>query len=349
MSGGVDSSVAAYLTVQAGYSCIGCTMKLYENEDAGIERSRTCCSLDDVEDARSVAFRLGMPYYVFNFTEQFREQVIGKFTACYLRGETPNPCIDCNRFMKFEQLLARAQQLGCDKIVTGHYARIEQTETGYLLKKAADASKDQSYVLYMLTQAQLSHILFPLGELQKSQTREIAAAQGFVNAQKRDSQDICFVPDGDYARVIEMQTGTHAEPGDFVDTAGNVLGRHQGIIHYTVGQRRGLGLELGKVAYVCGIDAAKNRVIIGDHADLFSDTVTVRDVNWISGAPPAGEIRCSAKIRYRHPEQPAVLRFLDADTVMLKFDAPQRAVTAGQAAVFYDGEIVLGGGTIVYH
>lgn len=346
MSGGVDSAVSAFLTQKAGYDCIGCTMRLYDNEDAGIDRSRTCCSLDDVEDARAVAYRLGMQHYVFNFTEQFREQVIGKFVRCYLAGETPNPCIDCNRTMKFEALLERARVLGCDKIVTGHYARIEQTADGYLLKKAADPSKDQSYVLYMLTQEQLRHILFPLGGLTKTETRAIAEAQGFVNAHKRDSQDICFVPDGDYARVIGLQTGEAPVPGEFVDKAGNVLGQHAGIIRYTIGQRRGLGLELGKVAYVCGIDAEKNRVILGDHEDLFSDMVTVRDVNWISGQIPSGEVRCSAKIRYRHPEQPATLRFLDDTSVLLHFDAPQRAVTAGQAAVFYDGDTVLGGGTI---
>ena len=345
MSGGVDSGVAAYLTRQAGYECIGCTMKLFDNADAAVS-DKTCCSLDDTEDARAVAFRLGMRHYVFNFTEQFREQVIGKFVQCYLRGETPNPCIDCNRTMKFAALLERADVLGCDKIVTGHYARIEQTENGFLLKKAADPSKDQTYVLYMLTQAQLARILFPLGGLTKPQVREIAEAQGFVNAHKRESQDICFVPDGDYARVIEAQTGIQPEPGDFVDRQGNVLGRHQGIIRYTVGQRRGLGIALGEPAYVCGIDVPQNRVIIGTNADLFSARVRVRDVNWISGAPPEEPIRCRAKIRYRHPEQPAALRFTDSTAAELIFESPQRAATAGQAAVFYDGDTVLGGGTI---
>ena len=274
MSGGVDSSVAALRLLEQGYDCVGVTMKLYDGAAEG-----TCCSLSDVEDAKSVCRRLGIPHYTMNFTREFDRDVMAPFAASYEAGRTPNPCIDCNRFMKFEQLLARAQQLGCDKIVTGHYARIEQTETGYLLKKAADASKDQSYVLYMLTQAQLSHILFPLGGLHKTEARGIAEKQGFVNAHKRDSQDICFVPDGDYARVIEAHTGKHAEAGDFVDTKGNVLGQHQGIIHYTVGQRRGLGLELGKVAYVCGIDAEQNRVVLGDHADFFSDTVTVQFVS----------------------------------------------------------------------
>ena len=347
MSGGVDSGVAAYLTKQLGYDCIGCTMKLFENSDAAVTDSgKTCCTLDDAEDARAVAYRLGMPHYVFNFKEGFRREVIDKFVRCYQRGETPNPCIDCNRTMKFAGLLARAQELRCAKIVTGHYARIEETPEGFLLKKAADTSKDQSYVLYMLTQAQLAQILFPLGNLKKTQVREIAEAQGFVNAHKRESQDICFVPDGDYARVIESNTGIRPEPGEFVDTAGNVIGQHRGIIHYTVGQRRGLGISIGKSAYVVAIDPVRNRVVIGDNADLFSDTVRVRDVNWIAGKPPAASVRCSAKIRYRHPEQPAVLHFLDETTAELKFDTPQRAVTAGQAAVFYDGDVVLGGGTI---
>ncbi len=347
MSGGVDSSVAAYLTQEAGYACIGCTMKLYDNEDAGIAREKTCCSLDDIEDARAVANRLGMPYYVFNFTEEFREQIIGKFARSYLCGMTPNPCIDCNRCMKFEKLLDRAAVLGCDKIVTGHYAQVVETAQGYQLRKGADAGKDQSYVLYMLTQQQLAHILFPLGGMPKAEVRKIAEEHGFVNAHKRDSQDICFVPDGDYARVIEAQTGITPPEGDFVDTKGNVIGRHAGIIHYTVGQRRGLGLELGHAAYVCGIDAGQNRVVIGDSKDLFSDTVHVQDVNWIAGTPPQEALRCAAKIRYRHPEQPAELTFIGEREAVLHFDVPQRAVTAGQAAVFYDGDIVLGGGTIV--
>ena len=346
MSGGVDSSTAAFLTRQAGYACIGCTMQLYENEDAGLPAEGTCCSLDDIEDARAIANRLNMPYYVFNFKEHFREQVIGKFCRCYLEGRTPNPCIDCNRKLKFEALFERADALGCDKIVTGHYARIEETGQGYVLKRAADPAKDQSYVLYMLTQAQLGRVLLPLGGLSKPQVREIAEQQGFVNAHKSDSQDICFVPDGDYARVICAQTGITPKEGDFVDLQGNVLGRHAGLIHYTVGQRRGLGIAIGKPAYVVGLDVPQNRVIIGTNDDLFHRSCTVTDVNWISGEPPQEPVRCQAKIRYRHPAQPAVVQFTDAHTALLTFDAPQRAITAGQAAVFYDGETVLGGGEI---
>jgi len=346
MSGGVDSSTAAFLTRQAGYACIGCTMQLYENEDAGLPAEGTCCSLDDIEDARAIANRLNMPYYVFNFKERFREQVIGKFCRCYLEGRTPNPCIDCNRKLKFEALFERADALGCDKIVTGHYARIEETGQGYVLKRAADPAKDQSYVLYMLTQAQLGRVLLPLGGLSKPQVREIAEQQGFVNAHKSDSQDICFVPDGDYARVICAQTGITPKEGDFVDLQGNVLGRHAGLIHYTVGQRRGLGIAIGKPAYVVGLDVPQNRVIIGTNDDLFHRSCTVTDVNWISGELPQEPVRCQAKIRYRHPAQPAVVQFTDAHTALLTFDAPQRAITAGQAAVFYDGETVLGGGEI---
>ncbi len=347
MSGGVDSSTAAYLMQQAGYSCIGCTMQLYENEDAGLPAEGTCCSLDDIEDARAIANRLNMPYYVFNFKERFREQVIGKFCRVYLEGRTPNPCIDCNRCLKFDALLERADALGCDKIVTGHYARIEETDNGFVLRRAADPAKDQSYVLYMLTQAQLRRVMLPLGGLSKPQVREIAAAQGFLNAHKSDSQDICFVPDGDYARVIQAQTGIRPEPGEFVDMQGHVLGQHAGLIRYTVGQRRGLGIAIGKPAYVVGLDVPRNRVIIGTNDDLFHRCCTVTDVNWIAGAPPQAPVRCQAKIRYRHPAQPAVVQFTDDNTALLTFDAPQRAITAGQAAVFYDGDTVLGGGEIV--
>ena len=347
MSGGVDSAVAALLTRDAGYDCIGCTMRLYDNADAGISRSRTCCSLDDAEDARSVAYRIGMPHYVFNFTDEFREQVIGKFIGCYARGETPNPCIDCNRYLKFGKLLERAKVLGCESVVTGHYARIEAENGKYYLKKAADRSKDQTYVLYMLTQAQLARIRFPLGGLTKTETRRIAEERGFVNAKKPDSQDICFVPDGDYARVIELHTGKQAEPGNFVDREGKILGRHQGIIRYTVGQHRGLGLGWHEPLYVLRIDAAKNEVVLGPKEALFSRTLTAADFNWIGGEAPSGPIRCAAKARYRQIEQPATAEDLGDGRVRVTFDEPQRAVTPGQSAVLYDGDTVLGGGTIL--
>ena len=347
MSGGVDSSVAAKLLCDAGNECIGCTMKLFDNCDAGLSRSRTCCSLDDIEDARSVAFSLGMRYYVFNFKDDFREKVIKKFASAYLAGQTPNPCIDCNRYMKFDKLYERARLLGCDKIATGHYARIEFDGEKYMLKKARDESKDQSYVLYMLTQEQLAHTLFPLGELIKSETRAIAEASKLTNAQKPDSQDICFVPDGDYAAAIERLTGKTSAPGNFIDTDGNVLGTHRGITHYTIGQHRGLGLALPERRYVCKIDAGIGTVTLGSGTELYSREVLVRDFNWISGEAPSGPIRCSAKIRYRQPEQAANVEPLSENEALIRFDTPQRAVTPGQSAVLYDDDTVLGGGIIV--
>lgn len=347
MSGGVDSSVAAKLLCDAGNECIGCTMKLFDNCDAGLSRSRTCCSLDDIEDARSVAFSLGMRYYVFNFKDDFREKVIKKFASAYLAGQTPNPCIDCNRYMKFDKLYERARLLGCDKIATGHYARIEFDGEKYMLKKARDESKDQSYVLYMLTQEQLAHTLFPLVELIKSETRAIAEASKLTNAQKPDSQDICFVPDGDYAAAIERLTGKTSAPGNFIDTDGNVLGTHRGITHYTIGQHRGLGLALPERRYVCKIDAGSGTVTLGSGTELYSREVLVHDFNWISGEAPSGPIRCSAKIRYRQPEQAANVEPLSENEALIRFDTPQRAVTPGQSAVLYDDDTVLGGGIIV--
>ena len=346
MSGGVDSSLAAKLIKDKGVDCIGCTMKLYHNEDVGIERSRTCCSLDDVEDARSVAYKLGMPFYVFNFTEAFRDTVIRKFIESYEKGITPNPCIDCNRYMKFDKLFERAKILGCDYIVTGHYARIEEENGKFVLKKALDETKDQSYVLYSMTQDQLVHTMFPLGSMQKTEVRAIAEESGFVNADKPDSQDICFVPNGDYASVIELQKGKRPVEGNFVDKQGNILGRHKGVIHYTIGQRKRLGISHTEPLYVCGICPQDGNVILGSNDDLFSREADISDFNWISGKVFEGEFRCKAKIRYRHPEQWATVLPTGADTVHITFDEPQRAITPGQAAVLYDGDIVLGGGTI---
>lgn len=346
MSGGVDSSLAAKLMKDKGFDCIGCTMKLYHNEDAGIESSRTCCSLDDVEVARSVAYKLGMPFYVFNFTDAFRDTVIRKFIESYENGITPNPCIDCNRYMKFDKLYERAKTLGCDYIVTGHYARIEEENGKFVLKKALDETKDQSYVLYFMTQDQLVHTMFPLGSMQKTEVRAIAEESGFVNADKPDSQDICFVPNGDYASVIELQTGKESAEGNFVDKQGNNLGRHKGVIHYTIGQRKGLGVSSTEPLYVCNICPKDGNVVLGSNDDLFSREAYVSDFNWISGEVPGSEFRCKAKIRYRQPEQWVTVIPTGADTVHIVFDEPQRAITPGQAAVFYDGDTVLGGGTI---
>ena len=346
MSGGVDSSVAAYLMKSQGFDCIGCTMKLFDNKEEQVSQGKTCCSLEDVEDARSVAFRLGMPYYVFNFTGDFDKKVIDNFIKCYECAMTPNPCIDCNRYMKFEGLYERAKVLGCDYIVTGHYARICRQGEKYVLKKALDSTKDQSYVLYSFNQEQLAHTMFPLGELTKVQTREIAGQNGFINASKPDSQDICFVPDGDYARVIEERTGKVYPKGSFVRKDGTVLGEHKGIIHYTIGQRKGLGISAPNPLFVLSINPENNTVVLGEHEDLFSDELVAGGFNWISGEAPRSGFRCNAKIRYRQKEQPATVTVLDSSRVKIKFDEPQRAITPGQSAVLYDGDIVLGGGII---
>lgn len=346
MSGGVDSSVTAKILQENGYECVGCTMRLYDNEDAGIPKAHTCCSLDDVEDARSVANRLHMPYYVFNFTYDFREKIINKFVSCYETGITPNPCIDCNRYMKFDKLFQRAMILNCEYVATGHYARIERLNGKYVLKKAVDASKDQSYVLYSMTQEQLAHTLFPLGSLCKTETREIAEESGFVNARKPDSQDICFVPNGSYANIVELHSGKKPEFGNFLDTSGNIIGQHRGIIYYTIGQHKGLGLSSPTPYYVCGINAETNTVILGSEKDLYEDTLTAENFNWVSGDVPLTPIRCKVKIRYRQPEQPATVTVLSDGAVKINFDEPQRAITPGQAAVLYDGDIVIGGGTV---
>lgn len=347
MSGGVDSSVAAYLMKQAGFACVGATMRLYENEDMSAPQAGTCCSLEDVEDARAVAAKLGMPYYVFNFKEDFGRQVMDRFVAAYETGCTPNPCIDCNRFLKFDRMYRRAQELGIGYVVTGHYARIQQSETGrWLLLKGPDPQKDQSYVLYAMTQEQLAHTQFPLGALRKEEVRAIAAAQGFINAKKHDSQDICFVPDGDYAAFIRRRTGRTYPEGDFVDTTGRILGRHRGIIHYTIGQRRGLGVSGGRPLYVKEIRPADNTVVLADEHQLYALTAIARDFNWIAWEAPAAPIRVQARARYHQPEQDATAFVLPDGRVQVTFDRPQRALTKGQAIVLYQADVVIGGGTI---
>ncbi len=348
MSGGVDSSVAAYLLKSQGFDCMGATMKLYDNEDAGVSREKTCCSLDDVEDARSVAHSLGIPYYVFNFSDRFRDEVIARFVESYKNGTTPNPCIDCNRYLKFDKLHRRAAELGYDYVATGHYARVEMDEsTGrILLKKAADPTKDQTYVLYQLTQEQLSRTLFPLGGLTKAEVREIAEEQGFVNAKKRDSQDICFVKNGTYADFIEQYTGLKYSPGDFISTTGEVLGRHRGIIRYTIGQHKGLGIITERPLYVKSVNPQNNTVTLAEKEELYSCKITANDINLISVQEIKEPMRVTAKIRYRHKEQPATVIQTGDDEIELTFDEPQRAPTPGQAVVLYDGENVVGGGTI---
>ena len=351
MSGGVDSSVAALLMQKNGFECIGVTMKLYENEQIGISRAHTCCSLEDVEDARSVAYRLGMRYYVFNFADDFQTQVIDRFVQAYETGNTPNPCIDCNRYMKFERLYDRARQLECGYIVTGHYARTryDSKNCRWQLLRGKNTVKDQSYVLCFMTQDQLAHTKFPLGEYEDKETvRQLAEEYGLINARKHDSQDICFVPDGDYAAFIERTTGKTFLPGDFVGPDGSVLGRHRGIIRYTIGQRKGLGLALPAPLYVARKDLEKNTVHLAPEKDLYSDTLTARDFNWISVAPPSAgtSMAVTAKPRYRALEAEAVATVLEDGRVRVVFREPQRAITSGQAVVLYDREVVVGGGTI---
>lgn len=347
MSGGVDSSVTACLLQKQGYDIVGATMKLFQNSDVDVPKEKACCSLDDVEDARAVCARLGVLHYVLNMTADFEKEVMERFVRAYEQGFTPNPCIDCNRYMKFERLLHKALTLEMDYVATGHYARIEKQGDRLVLKKAKDLHKDQSYVLYSLTREQLTHTLFPLGGLTKPEVREIAAENGFVNANKHDSQDICFVPNGDYFSFIEKYTGKTYPAGDFVDLNGKVLGQHKGIIRYTVGQRRGLGLALPASMYVVQKDLEQNRVVLGFNEDLFSKEVTVRDVNLTACDRLDRPTRLCAKIRYNQTEQPATVVQTDETHLKIVFDEPQRAVTAGQAAVLYDGDTVVGGGTIV--
>lgn len=348
MSGGVDSSVAAYLSLKMGLECIGATMRLFTNDVLGESQQSSCCSLDDTEDARSVAYRLGMRFYVFNFSQDFREMVMDDFVRCYEQGLTPNPCIRCNRYLKFQKLLERAAMLGCDAVVTGHYARIMQDKSSgrYLLYKALDKNKDQSYVLYSLTQYQLSHLLLPLGELTKEQVRSIAEEQGFVNAHKKDSQDICFVPDGDYVAFMERYTGKSYPGGDYLDLAGKVVGHHQGAVRYTIGQRKGLNLAMGRPVYVCGKDMQANTVTVGDDSDLYKTTLIAGDGNFFPFDELTEPMEVLAKARYRMTEQPATISPLPNGKIQVKFHRRQRALTPGQAVVFYDGDMVIGGATI---
>ena len=348
MSGGVDSSVAAYLMLQAGCDCIGATMRLFDNSILPDGQESSCCSLDDVEDARSVAYRLNMHHYVFNFTGDFREKVMDKFVRCYECGATPNPCVDCNRYLKFEHLLRRGLELECDLVVTGHYARIHKDEetSRWLLSKAVDLAKDQTYFLYSLNQHQLSHTRFPLGELTKEQVREIAQEQGFVNARKRDSQDICFVPDGDYMAFLERYTGKKYPAGDFLNLDGHVVGKHRGAVGYTLGQRKGLGLAMGEPVYVCDKDMAANTVTVGPNEALFHRSLLANDWNWFPFPDLTEPIRVKAKTRSRMTEQPATVYPAENGFARVEFDKPQRAITPGQAVVLYDGDLVVGGGTI---
>lgn len=350
MSGGVDSSVSALLLREQGFEVMGVTLKLFGDEDIvqAQKDGKTCCALSDVEDARSVAYRLGFEHLVFNFKDCFRECVMKNFAERYLCGRTPNPCIECNRHVKFDKMLRRALELEYDYIATGHYAVNQfDEETGrYILKRPKDRSKDQTYVLYSLTQEQLKHIIFPLGNLEKSEVRRIAENAGLINSNKPDSQDICFVPDGDYVSFIEKFTGAEVPEGNFVSTDGKILGTHKGIINYTIGQRKGLGISLGKPAYVVKKNVSENTITLGDECDLYTSSLIAEDVNLISVAEINKPMKVTAKTRYSQHEQPAIVSYIGNGEYSVEFEKPQRAVTSGQAVVFYDGDVVVGGGTI---
>ena len=342
LSGGVDSSVAAYLTKEMGYDCLGMTMLLYDHE-----YSVNYTPNNDAADAAHVAELLGIPFRTFDYRKEFRANVIDRFVATYEAGATPNPCIDCNKHMKFGKVFEAMDELGIDYVVTGHYAQITHENGRWLLKKGLDHSKDQSYFLYNLTQEQLARTLFPLGSMSKAEVRQIAEEQNLITARKRDSQDICFVPDGDYVGFIERCTGSCYPCGDFVDTCGKKLGTHKGYIRYTVGQRKGLGLALPAPMYVKEKDIEANTVILCSNEELFTSSLDAKDFNWIAFDCPDSPIRCNARVRYKHTEQPAIVTPTGPDSVHIEFETPVRAISKGQAVVLYDGDTVIGGGTIL--
>jgi len=336
MSGGVDSTVAAMLVLQEGYDCSGAIMKLHPS------------AKDAEPDARVSAETLGIPFYSLDLSEDFEKEVIARFITDYQQGRTPNPCVECNKRIKFGKLLEKASELKKHYLVTGHYAIIEQNGNGrYLLRKGADPKKDQSYVLFSLKQNQLSRVRFPLGCFTKSEVKELAQKANLPAAQRKESQDICFVPDGDYPRFIIEHIDAVPEKGRFIDSEGNELGEHKGLLHYTIGQRRGLGLSMPHPPYVVELRSDNNTVIIGKNEMLFSKKLTLRDINLIAIDRLSESIKANVKIRYNHKEEPATIFQTDPDTIQIEFEKPQRAITSGQAAVFYDGDYVLGGGTIV--
>lgn len=351
MSGGVDSSVAAWLLKKQGYDVIGVTMQIWQDEEEQVqEENGGCCGLSAVDDARRVAQDLDIPYYVMNFKQEFKANVMDYFVAEYLAGRTPNPCIACNRYVKWESLLKRSLDIGADYIATGHYARVVQLPNGrYTLKRAATDAKDQTYALYNLTQEQLSHTLMPVGEYSKDEIREMAEKIGLRVAHKPDSQEICFVPDDDYAGFIEEYTGKEIPEGNFVNLKGEVIGRHKGITHYTIGQRKGLNLAMGRPVFVVEIRPETNEVVIGDSEDVFSYTLVADRLNFMSipGMEIGEEIEVVAKIRYNHKGSPCIIKKIEEDKLLCSFPQQQRAVTPGQAVVFYDGDYVLGGATII--
>lgn len=351
MSGGVDSSVAAALLKEQGYEVIGLTMRLWDGEHLNGEFSEgTCCSHSAAEDARFVCSKLGIEHYVLDFRNDFQKHVIDYFVEEYKGGRTPNPCIACNKFLKFDAMLKRAELLGADYVATGHYAKIEHDEASgrYLLKKAEAQVKDQTYALYSLTQEQLSKTLMPLGSLKdKNETREIAERLGLITAKKPDSMEICFVPDNDYASFIKRHSETFPGEGNFIDTEGNILGRHKGIVHYTIGQRKGLGVTFGKPMFVVKIDANTNEIVLAEKGSEFSSELTAKNLNFIPFDTPKEPIKVNAKVRYSAKEAPATVT-VEGDKARVVFETPQRAITPGQAVVFYEtgGNNVIGGGII---
>ena len=350
MSGGVDSSVAACLLKEQGYDVIGVTMQIWQEEDPEqVEENGGCCGLSAVDDARRVAWQLEIPYYVMNFRKEFKESVMDYFVDEYLHGHTPNPCIACNRYVKWEALLERSMEIGADYIATGHYARVMQLPNGrYTIQNSVTAAKDQTYALYNLTQEQLSRTLMPVGAYTKDEIRQIAEDHGLDVAKKKDSMEICFITDNDYAGFIERTVDNVPGPGNFVDKDGNVLGRHKGITHYTVGQRKGLNLAMGRPVFVTEIRPETGEVVIGGNDDVFSDYLVCDHVNWMAVDGLHGEEKTvMAKIRYSHKGAPCVIRELEDGRVECRFETPQRAITPGQAVVFYENDYVFGGGTIL--
>lgn len=350
MSGGVDSSVAAYLLKKQGYNVIGVTMQIWQEEDTcQVEENGGCCGNSAVEDAGRVAEVLDIPHYVMNFRGEFKEKVIDYFIDEYLCGRTPNPCNMCNRCIKWEALLKRSMEIGADYIATGHYARIDKLPNGrYAIRNSVTATKDQTYALYNLTQDQLSKTLMPIGEYTKEKIRALAEEAGLPVAGKKDSQDICFIPDGDYGAFLEKEAGDRLPgPGNYVTADGKVLGIHQGITHYTIGQRKGLGIAMGHPVFVTQLKPETNEVVIGEHEDLFTTKVWCNRVNFMGMEGLEEPRRVTAKIRYSHAGSPCTITNLGDGTVLCEFDEPVRASTPGQAVVFYDGEYVLGGGTII--
>lgn len=350
MSGGVDSSVAACLLKEQGYDVIGVTMQIWQEEDPEqVEENGGCCGLSAVDDARRVAWQLEIPYYVMNFRKEFKESVMDYFVDEYLHGHTPNPCIACNRYVKWEALLERSMEIGADYIATGHYARVMQLPNGrYTIQNSVTAAKDQTYALYNLTQEQLSRTLMPVGAYTKDEIRQIAEDHGLDVAKKKDSMEICFIPDNDYAGFIERTVDNVPGPGNFVDKDGNVLGRHKGITHYTVGQRKGLNLAMGRPVFVTEIRPETGEVVIGGNDDVFSDYLVCDHVNWMAVDGLHGEEKTvMAKIRYSHKGALCVIRELEDGRVECRFETPQRAITPGQAVVFYENDYVFGGGTIL--